>query len=24
VPELQYFIDDSLDYYETIDNLLKK
>jgi ribosome-binding factor A len=24
VPELQYYIDDSLDYYETIDNLLKK
>ncbi|MFM7770291.1 MAG: 30S ribosome-binding factor RbfA, partial [Bacteroidota bacterium] len=24
VPELQYYIDDSLDYFETIDNLLKK
>lgn len=24
IPELTYFIDDSLDYYERIDNLLKK
>jgi ribosome-binding factor A len=24
VPEVQYYIDDSLDYFETIDNLLKK
>lgn len=24
VPELHFFIDDSLDYYENIDNLLKK
>jgi len=23
VPELFYYLDDSLDYYETIDNLLK-
>lgn len=24
VPQLSYFIDDSLDYFEKIDNLLKK
>lgn len=24
IPELEYFIDDSLDYIENIDNLLKK
>ncbi len=24
VPEFQFFIDDSLDYYEKIDDLLKK
>jgi ribosome-binding factor A len=24
VPELHFFIDDSIDYYENIDNLLKK
>jgi len=24
VPELFYYLDDSLDYFETIDNLLKK
>jgi ribosome-binding factor A len=24
VPDLDFFIDDSLDYYERIDNLLKK
>lgn len=24
VPELEFFIDDSLDYYEKIDQLLKK
>lgn len=24
IPELSFFIDDSLDYYERIDNLLKK
>ena len=24
VPELQFFVDDSLDYYEQIDKLLKK
>lgn len=24
VPEFQFFIDDSLDYYEKIDNLLKE
>ena len=24
IPELKFFIDDSLDYIENIDNLLKK
>jgi len=24
IPELAFFVDDSLDYYERIDNLLKK
>jgi ribosome-binding factor A len=24
IPELQFFLDDSLDYYEEIDRLLKK
>ena len=24
IPELKFFVDDSLDYIETIDNLLKK
>ena len=24
VPEFQFYIDDSLDYYEKIDELLKK
>ena len=24
IPELSFFIDDSLDYIENIDNLLKK
>jgi ribosome-binding factor A len=24
IPELDFFIDDSLDYIENIDNLLKK
>jgi ribosome-binding factor A len=24
VPELQFFLDDSLDYIENIDRLLKK